>query len=208
MSVRGLYRGATVKGFATPTNAPIYVDSDDNKLKIVSAGSGSTEAEIFDSVRSFSSGLIRTGYTVQINTRGKVGATSGWTVGAANNLPYIGTVAASQTAATLVLPVDGLQIGATITAFRVIAQIESAGGAVTLDADLRATTNVAAEPTDASIGSITQISVSADTASSVEKSGLTEVVASGKTYYILFTATTAASTDIILQACEITCTTA
>lgn len=151
---------------------------------------------------------VRTGYTVQIGTRAKVGAAAGWTVGAADNLPYIGTVAASQTAATLVVPIDGLHIGDTITGFKVIAQIESAGGAVTLDGALRAVTNVAAEPTDASIGSMTQVGVSADTASAQEKTGLSEVVTSGKTYYLLLTATTAASTDIILQACEITVTTA
>ena len=145
--------------------------------------------------------------TRQIGTRAKVGGTAGWTVGAANNLPYVGTVAASQTGATLVLPIDGLQIGSTITGFKIVAQIESAGGTVTLDADLRATTNVAAEPTDASIGAITQVSVTADTAVSQSKTALTEVVTSGKTYYLLLTATTAASTDIILQACEITTTT-
>lgn len=43
MSVRGIYRGKTPIGNATPTNAPIYVDSDDNALKVVPAGSGSTE---------------------------------------------------------------------------------------------------------------------------------------------------------------------
>jgi hypothetical protein len=32
------------------------------------------------------------------------------------------------------------------------------------------------------------------------------VVTSGKTYYLLITGTTAASTDIILQACELTVT--
>lgn len=145
--------------------------------------------------------------TIQIATRGKVGTTAGWTVAAADNLPYLGTVAASQTGSTFVLPVDGLAIGNTITGFKINAQIESAGGIATLDADLRAVTNVAAEPTDASIGSITQISVTADTASAVSKTGLTEVVTSGKTYYLLLTATTAAATDIILQACEITYTT-
>jgi hypothetical protein len=48
MSVRGLHRGATVKGYATPTNAPIYIDSDDNIVKVVPAGSGSTEVQIID----------------------------------------------------------------------------------------------------------------------------------------------------------------
>lgn len=43
MSVRGIYRGKSPIGNATPTNAPVYVDSDDNQLKLVPAGSGSTE---------------------------------------------------------------------------------------------------------------------------------------------------------------------
>lgn len=48
MSVRNIVRSATVKGLATPTSAPIYVDSDDNKLKYIPAGSGTTEVEILD----------------------------------------------------------------------------------------------------------------------------------------------------------------
>ena len=139
----------------------------------------------------------------QVGTRAKVGGTAGFVVGAADNLPYVATLPASQTGSTLIIPIDGLPIGATITGFRVVAQIESVGGAVTLDGDLRATTNVAADPTDASIGTMTQVSVTADTAASQEKTGLTEVVTSGKTYYLKLTATTAAATDIIVQACEI-----
>lgn len=41
--VRSIYRGATLKGYATPAGAPVYVDSDDNRVKLVPAGSGSTE---------------------------------------------------------------------------------------------------------------------------------------------------------------------
>ena len=48
MSVRGIARYATPKGVATPTNAPVYVDSDDNKLKMIPAGSGSTQVELID----------------------------------------------------------------------------------------------------------------------------------------------------------------
>lgn len=48
MSVRGLHRGATVKGYATPTNAPVYIDSDDNIAKFIPAGSGSTEVQLVD----------------------------------------------------------------------------------------------------------------------------------------------------------------
>jgi hypothetical protein len=43
MPVRGLYRGATVKGTVSAANAPIYIDSDDNLLKFIPAGTGSTE---------------------------------------------------------------------------------------------------------------------------------------------------------------------
>jgi hypothetical protein len=151
--------------------------------------------------------LIRPSHTVQIATGAKVGASSGWAVAAGDDLPYLATLAASNTAATLIVPVNGLHLGDTITGFKVVAQIESAGNTATLDANLRATTNVAAEPTDASIGSITQVTATADTAVSSEATGLTEVVVSGKTYYLKLTGTTAASTDVILQACEITVTT-
>jgi len=144
--------------------------------------------------------------TQQVATRAKVGAAAGWVVAAADNLPYVATLPASQTGSTLIVPLDGLPIGATITGFRAVAQIESAAGTVTLDCDLRATTNVLTDPTDASIGAMTQVSVTADTAVSQEKTGLAEVVTSGKSYYFKFTATTAASTDIILQHCEITYT--
>lgn len=48
MSVRNIVRRATIQGVATPSNAPIYVDSDDNKLKMIPAGSGTTEVEVVD----------------------------------------------------------------------------------------------------------------------------------------------------------------
>lgn len=151
---------------------------------------------------------VRTAYTTQVPiSRAKVGGSAGWVIGGANDLPYVATMAASQTAGTLVIPIHGLHIGDTITGFKIIAQVESAGGTVTIDAALRAVTNVAADPTDALIGSMTQVSVTADTAVAQEKTGLTEVVTSGKSYYLLITATTGASTDIILQHPEITVTT-
>lgn len=48
MPVRSVVRRATVLGVATPVNAPVYVDSDDNKLKMIPAGSGTTEVEVAD----------------------------------------------------------------------------------------------------------------------------------------------------------------
>lgn len=44
--IRSIVRNPTLKGFASAGSAPIYVDSDDNRLKIVPAGSGTTELEI------------------------------------------------------------------------------------------------------------------------------------------------------------------
>lgn len=43
MPERGILRAASVKGYATPTNAPCYVSSGDNLLHIIPAGTGTTE---------------------------------------------------------------------------------------------------------------------------------------------------------------------
>ena len=48
MPSRGITRGATIKGIATPTHTPIYTDSDDNIVKMIPAGSGTTEVQIID----------------------------------------------------------------------------------------------------------------------------------------------------------------
>lgn len=50
MSIRSIRRQATnpLAAPGTPNNAPIYVDSDDNILKMIPAGSGSTEVQILD----------------------------------------------------------------------------------------------------------------------------------------------------------------
>jgi len=132
---------------------------------------------------------------------GKAGATAGWTT--ANDVGEA-RVAASQTASTFAIPVQGLHLGDVIKSFKIIGQIESAGNAVTLDADLRRTTNAAADPTDASLGAITQVSVTADTAVTSEKVLATEeTLASGEMVYLLLTATTLGSTDIRLAGFEV-----
>lgn len=50
MAIRSIRRQATNPGayVATPNSAPIYVDSDDNILKVIPAGSGSTEVQVVD----------------------------------------------------------------------------------------------------------------------------------------------------------------
>jgi hypothetical protein len=138
---------------------------------------------------------------------GRAGATAGWALPSAHsgftNTTVVG-LPASQTASTFVIPVTGLQLGDVVTSFKVIAQIESAGNAVTLDADLRKITNAAANATDASIGAITQVSVVADTAVATEKVLATaETIASGEMLYVLISGTTLGSTDVQLLGVEL-----
>lgn len=155
--------------------------------------------------------IVRASQTYQLGRGGtaKAGTTAGWTVNAGNNIGTIATVAASQTSSTLVVAIPNLHVGDTITGFGVYSSINSAGGAVTLDANLRSLTiGAAASATDASIASITQVSVSAATASSATKTGLSTVVTLGVNYYLLLTATTAGSTTIELDQIEVTVTTA
>lgn len=136
---------------------------------------------------------------------GRAGTTAGWTnTGTDINEALL---PAESTASTFTIPLTGLQVGDTVTAFKVIGQIESAGGAATLDADLRKLTNAAGDPTDASIGTITQVAVTADTAVASEKTlAAAEVLASGESLYLLVTGTTAASTDARLLGVELTVT--
>lgn len=140
----------------------------------------------------------------QIGVGAKVGATAGWVVNAASDLPYIATLAASQTGSTLVVPIDGLNVGDYINGFKVMAQIESAGGTVILESMVRAVTNVAAEPTDEAFGATGHIEVTEDTAASGEYFLYGPTVTIGKRYYLVLTGTTAASTDIILLSITIT----
>lgn len=46
--IRSITRRSTIIGPATPTSAPIYVDSDDNIFKFIPAGSGTTEVQVVD----------------------------------------------------------------------------------------------------------------------------------------------------------------
>jgi hypothetical protein len=147
----------------------------------------------------------RTSQEYQLSGPPKVGGTAGWTVAGATNL-YEATLPASQTGSKLIVPIRGLKVGWTITAFKVVLQIESAGNTVTIDADLRKLTNAAADPADASVGAITQVSAIADTAVAAEKTGLSEVVAATEWFYVEITGTTAASTDVRFLGIAVTVT--
>lgn len=190
---------------------PIVEEFGRQFTRISGAPSGGDEIRVHDVsedkviVQTFAELYKRTSQEYQASGPAKVGGTAGWVVAAAANL-YEATLPASQTGSKLIVPVRGLKVGSTITGFKVEAQIESAGGAVTLDADLRVLTNVAADPSDASVGTITQVAVTADTAVQAEKAGLSTVITAATWFYITITATTAASTDIRYLGCTLVVT--
>ena len=46
MPERGIYRGAVPRGYATPTNSPLYINSTDNLPHIIPIGSGTAEVVV------------------------------------------------------------------------------------------------------------------------------------------------------------------
>lgn len=149
---------------------------------------------------------VRAAQEFQYGSDAKVGATAGCAVAAGTNVGRMATCPASQSAVTLVVILDGLRVGDTITAFRIAGQIESAGNTVTVDADLRKLTTAAADLTDASVATITQVSVTADTILNATKTGLSSVVGNNERYYILITVTTGAATDVDFSHVSVTVT--
>lgn len=136
----------------------------------------------------------------------KAATSSGWATAAVDALS-LATLAASLTSKKLVVPITGLKVGDTITGFHLVGQVESAGNNVVIDAELRKHTAAAADVADASVGSITQLTVAADTilsSANAGKTGLNEVVAADETFYILITGTTGSATDIALQGVALT----
>ena len=130
-------------------------------------------------------------------TAAKVGATAGWVVNAANDQGKLATLPASQTNATLVVPLDDLEAGDQIVGFHVNGSIQSGGGTATLTAALRKLTRNAAGAVDALIQSFAApISVTANTALGLSNAALTlttpYAVVEGETYYLLIAATTGA----------------
>lgn len=121
------------------------------------------------------------------------------------------TLAASQTSETLIVKITGLKVGDIITKLNVTGQVESAGGAVVLDADLRKVTAAAADLTDESVATIVRPTVAADVklgsaATTGVSAAFSETVSADETFYVKVLATTAASTDIALTGIQLTIT--
>jgi hypothetical protein len=171
----------------------------DQYLRLRCVDLDETEPEDVDYVLQ---SLISTGRRYLIDHRPKVGGTSGWVINAANNLGLCATLPASQTGSTLVVPVDNLSIGTTITGFYPVGQVESAGNTASITVELRKLTAAAADVVDATVATTGAVSFTADgilgrITSFAEN--LNATVADGESYYFLVTGTTAGSTDIALQ---------
>src|SRR3990167_3373332 len=209
--------GAVIASSTLAVTGDVAIGS--NKFN-VTAASGNTQidgtltvdgATTQTGALTLSAGLVRTGLVHTYNTNAKVGATAGFVVDAATNVWRLATCPASQTGSTLVIPLTGLHVGDTVTAFNLLGQVESGGGTVTIDASLRKTTAAAGDITDGEIAAMTQLSVTADTKVSVtntNKGSLASVVGVDEAYYMLITATTGASCDIDFMGVQLTTTTA
>ena len=64
-------RQATVPGGAVRDTAPLYVDSDDNRLKCISAGSGTTEVTLQESGGAASQSILTAASTLTAADSGK-----------------------------------------------------------------------------------------------------------------------------------------
>ena len=167
-----------------------------------------TAAKTFSGAVTFTSTVTRASQVYSIAAGAKVGTTAGCVVAAADNKNSLARCPASQTAATLVVPITGLRVGWIITGYYLVGQIESGGNTATVDAAMRKQTTAAADLTDGAVtnGAITQVSVTADTIISSANAGVTGVsdtIGADETFYVLITITTAASTDVDLQAVNV-----
>src|SRR5882724_9612616 len=103
MPERGIYRTATVKGIATVTNAPFYVDSDDNTPKCIPAGSGTTEL-------NFALGVTSSGARYAAGTGALVSGTVAVATGLTSVLAFTATLVGTGATATGATEVERLVV--------------------------------------------------------------------------------------------------
>lgn len=122
--VRSLVRTPTIKGYATAGSAPIYVDSDDNRVKLVPAGTGTTEVVLQEASGAGSTLTPTAAFTLTAAQSGLkvfLNAAAGFAItlpAVAAGLRYTFTVAAAfaTTDFTVITPAlaDLIQGGATV----------------------------------------------------------------------------------------------
>ena len=120
--IRSIHRGPVAKGYALAATAPIYVDSDDNQLKLLPAGSGTTEIIVpLATERTLTPVVAFTLTALQSGTNVFLGPTAGFAItlpAVAAGLHYRFTVADNfiTTNYTIITPAlaDIIQGGATV----------------------------------------------------------------------------------------------
>jgi hypothetical protein len=195
----------------------VYKDLGGNRQVIASGGEQKVESGGVITLKSGatlnveSGGSIARSKSLHISAGvGIIGATAGFALPSAHSGFTNAAIAgcpASQTASTFIIPIMGLKDGDTITGMRLKGQVESGGNAVTVDAALVRVDNSAADNiTLTTVGSITQISKTADYVISDVVAGLTEVVSTERMYHVLITVTTGASCDVQISGVRLTVT--
>jgi len=131
--VRSLVRNKTVKGFASAASAPIYVDSDDNIVKVIPAGTGSTEVQIVDASsaqtltnKTLTSPVI-TGATISANRNVQTVAAAGSVQGDA------GAITVSSPGLAFVTGADatkGVVLPAAVAGYDIVVKNDDAANAI------------------------------------------------------------------------------
>ena len=132
--IRSITRRAALPGYATDGSAPIYVDSDDNALKHVPAGTGTTE-------RVLGVAMTASGFRYAVGTGTLVTGSVIVATGLATVLAFNATVYGATGFATGATEVDRIIVGSITTgAVTVTGAFNSfATGAATLSASGTAT---------------------------------------------------------------------
>lgn len=151
-----------------------------------------------DSLNSSNLGFPRATSQIATGSNIKVGSASGWATGAATNFP-VSTLTESQTASTLVVPLNEIKAGDVITGFSPIGIIQTTGATFTLDISLRRHTNVITGATTINISSMTQAVGITNTLMSDSSSSFLYTSVVNESYSYLLTATTGASCTMTLQ---------
>ena len=139
MAIRNIRRQATNPGAisATPNAAPIYVDSDDNILKIIPAGSGTTEVQIIDatSTQTISGAKTFTGNVVLTDVAFEIGDDDRLTLGDDNDIVLVERSASLSANTALTSVLIGTPVVQAIAANSLIVSDVTASGDVVIAAN-------------------------------------------------------------------------
>ena len=132
--IRSITRHPVVRGYATSGSAPIYVDVDDNALKIIPAGSGTTELAV-------NLAATASGFRTAVGTGTLVTGAATIATGLTSVLGFTATVYGATGFATGATEVDRIIVGTITTGSVVVTGAFSsfATGASTLSASGTAT---------------------------------------------------------------------